>query len=445
MNEHPIKQTPGDWETFDIHTDMAGLPYLKFVFARGFSQYQQLSTTADEELARISAWLFSRGDPPVSQLIPWEVMSWGMLSFAERLSPGLLLRPSHQRADSKGQFPGEASASTTAPNSPADGAIDGDRFAIKPGTFWKGSGGAKTWWWQLRFPEPRPVGAILQVHGDQPSILSGAPSRYRWQSSLDGRNWQDLHQTEVRNERRLFRVHRLVNAYRATYLRLMIDECVGEAPSLREVEIYADPSAKIEFGDWIIAVSTATQDRRLPGFAAGFERLVRECPGWENVLLQNVWLGDVDESFVAAEPYPLCALLSGNTLEWCQQPREPWRGIQEVLQRRNLPIWAACGGAQALAILQETGVDKPWDCPRCRDPKAPKSPVYSHLGHTGPAKCGDYTKNVWERGNSRSGSSLEIPCSRGSPTSSRSWRATWARWPTCRRAGSGWQPRAPAP
>ena len=94
MNEHPIKQAPGDWETFDIHTDMAGLPYLKFIFAREFPQYRQLSTTADQDLARISDWLFSRGDPPVSQLIPWEVMSWGMLSFAERLSPGVLFRSS---------------------------------------------------------------------------------------------------------------------------------------------------------------------------------------------------------------------------------------------------------------------------------------------------------------------------------------------------------------
>ena len=212
MNEHPIKQAPGDWETFDIHTDMAGLPYLKFIFAREFSQYRQLSTTADEDLARISAWLFSRGDPPVSQLIPWEVMSWGMLSLAERLSPGFLARLV-QPADSKGQFPGVASASTTAPNSSADGAIDGDRFGLRPGTFWKGADGAKTWWWQLRFAEPRPVGAILQVHGDQPSILSGAPSRYRWQSSLDGRTWQDLQQTESPPPGRHPPANAMVNAY----------------------------------------------------------------------------------------------------------------------------------------------------------------------------------------------------------------------------------------
>jgi len=80
----------------------------------------------------------------------------------------------------------EASASTTAPNSSAGGAIDGDRFAIKPGTFWRGAGEAKTWWRQLSFAEPRPVGAVLQVHGDQPSVLSNAPSRYRWQRQHTG-------------------------------------------------------------------------------------------------------------------------------------------------------------------------------------------------------------------------------------------------------------------
>jgi len=229
-------------------------------------------------------------------------------------------------------------------------------------------------------------------------MLSGAPKHYCWQWSRDGRSWENLQSTVVRNERRLFRVHRLPEACRITHLRLAIDQCLGDAPSLREAEFYADPSARIDFGDWIIAVSTAVQNRSLPGFAAGFERLVRDCPGWENVPLQHIWLGDMDESFVAAEPYPLCALLSGNTLEWCQQAQGPWRGTQEVLKNRNLPIWAACGGAQALAILQETGVDKPWDCPRCRDPKNPKSPVYSHIGHTGPAKCGDYSRNVSERG-----------------------------------------------
>jgi hypothetical protein len=61
----------------------------------------------------------------------------------------------------------------------------------------------------------------------------------------------------------------------------------------------------------------------------------------------------MDESFVAAEPRPLCAFLSGNFKDWCEVSREPWRGIQEVLKHRNLPMWASCGGAQGLAILED--------------------------------------------------------------------------------------------
>ena len=38
---------------------------------------RQAVNTGDEDLARISNWLFSRGDPPISRLIPWEVMLWG--------------------------------------------------------------------------------------------------------------------------------------------------------------------------------------------------------------------------------------------------------------------------------------------------------------------------------------------------------------------------------
>ena len=38
--------------------------------------------------------LLARDDPNVSRLMVWEVMTWGMLSHAERLAPGALLRGS---------------------------------------------------------------------------------------------------------------------------------------------------------------------------------------------------------------------------------------------------------------------------------------------------------------------------------------------------------------
>ncbi len=324
--------------------------------------------------------------------------STGMRCVVILFAFGLLYAAIRTDALSAASLQFEASASTTAMGSSAGGAVDGYRFSLRADSFWKGACEDKTWWWQVRFPEPRSVGAILQINGDQPSIFSNAPRHYVWQWSQDGQAWHDFKETETKAERRLFRLHRLTQPRQAKYLRIMIYESLGHAPTLREVEVFAEPRAIVECPDWIIAVSTTTDNSALPGDTEAFVNLARQCPGWENLLAQQVWLGDFDESFVSAEPHPLCAFLSGNYLEWCQQAREPWRGVWEVLCNRNLPIWASCGGAQALTILQETGVDKPWDCPRCRDPRNPKLPVYSHIGHTGAAKCGDYSKNIWERG-----------------------------------------------
>ncbi len=292
---------------------------------------------------------------------------------------------------------GVATASSTATGSARTGANEGDRFSVDPQHTWRGVDGAESWWWQVDFPEPRLVGAILQVNGDQPTVLANSPRHYFWQWSADGQLWHDLPETVIRDERRLFRLHRCAEACRAKSLRIVIHQAWDTAPVLREVELYADASA-VRFPDWIIAVSTTTEDRSLPGPAETFVQLARQCDGWQQTPVQVLWLGDFDEAFVAAEPRPLCAMLSGNYLDWCQQAREPWRGVAEVLRQKNLPLWAACGGAQALTILQETGVDRPWDCPRCRDPHDPKLPVYSHIGHTGPSKCGEYSQNVWERG-----------------------------------------------
>jgi hypothetical protein len=61
-------------------------------------------------------------------------------------------------------------------------------------------------------------------------------------------------------------------------------------------------------------------------------------------------------------------------------------------------MWASCGGAQGLAILAETGVDRPWDCPHCRDPLQPGTPIYTHLGHTAQRPCGDYSGCLFELG-----------------------------------------------
>jgi hypothetical protein len=100
MREHPIGQEPvAAYDHFDVHVDMAGLPYLKYVFARKLPAYRDLADQADRDLRFIARWLFHRGDPPVSGLIAWEVLTWGSLSYAERVAPGALFRAS-KRASS---------------------------------------------------------------------------------------------------------------------------------------------------------------------------------------------------------------------------------------------------------------------------------------------------------------------------------------------------------
>jgi rhamnogalacturonyl hydrolase YesR len=83
------------------NVDMAGLPYLMYGFAHQIPSLRKLTTPADGELDYIGKLLLARGGPNVSQLMVWEVMTWGMLSHAERLRPGALLQGSQTRGTNK--------------------------------------------------------------------------------------------------------------------------------------------------------------------------------------------------------------------------------------------------------------------------------------------------------------------------------------------------------
>jgi F5/8 type C domain-containing protein/glutamine amidotransferase class I len=308
----------------------------------------------------------------------------------------LLLALAIGTAGARAEFAADTSASTTAEDSIPSGAVDGDRFATAPAKSWRGKAGAGTWWWQIRWTQPRDVGAILQVVGDSPICLRHAPRTYVWQGSMDGSHWQNLAGTAVANERRTFRVHRLRVAHRVRFLRMKIDAAEGDFPVLREVEFHADPRTVVSFPEWAVVVST-TGSKTVPGAGTEFIRLARGCGQGQAIQAQNIWLGDFNEAFLKIEPYPLCAFLSGNFIDWCQQRREDWRGVQEVLNQGRLPMWAACGGMQGLAILAETGVDRPWDCPQCRT-GTPKLPIYTHIAGSKKVKCGDYSGCIFERG-----------------------------------------------
>ncbi len=273
-------------------------------------------------------------------------------------------------------------------------AMDGDRFTTDRA--WAGEPGTNRWWWQAEFAEPRVVGAILQVHGDHSFVLRHAPTSYAWEGSDDGRAWRPMAGADQRSERRTFRLHRLERAERVRFVRLLVHEASGGFPVMREVEFHG-PGAAVSFPEWVVAVNV-THDGALPGHGQEFIPLARETDA--RLQAQQVWLVNFDDDYLKAEPRPLAAFLSGSFKDWCEVDRAHWRGIQQVLRNRSVPLWASCGGAQGLALVSEHGVEQPWDCPHCRDPRRPLTPLYGHIGHVPGMHlaCGRYGDCTFERG-----------------------------------------------
>src|SRR6185503_1510601 len=111
-----------------------------------------------------------------------------------------------------------AVASSEEPGFPAQAAVD-----IAPGDLWRGKPGEGSWWWQVRYPEVRTMGAIHQILGDGDTVLRSAPRDYVWQVSLDGERWSDVEETRTRGERRMFRLFRFKETRKAQFLRIKID------------------------------------------------------------------------------------------------------------------------------------------------------------------------------------------------------------------------------
>ena len=55
-----------------------------------------LTTPADREIRYIGELLLRDGKPNVSRPMVWEVLTWGMMSYAERHSPGAMHRSSRR-------------------------------------------------------------------------------------------------------------------------------------------------------------------------------------------------------------------------------------------------------------------------------------------------------------------------------------------------------------
>ena len=75
-------------------TYMSGMPYIMYVLARDLPQYRDQAAEADRELRYVAGLLSRDGKPRVTRIQVWELMTWAMMSYAEKVSPGTLFRSS---------------------------------------------------------------------------------------------------------------------------------------------------------------------------------------------------------------------------------------------------------------------------------------------------------------------------------------------------------------
>ena len=84
------RQPAAKW---DYHSQwgskLGGLPFQMLVYARHVPEFRELRPAAEAELAHVSSVLFAGGDPKLSQLA-----AFALISYAEMVRPGALFRPS---------------------------------------------------------------------------------------------------------------------------------------------------------------------------------------------------------------------------------------------------------------------------------------------------------------------------------------------------------------
>ncbi|MDR3677039.1 MAG: hypothetical protein P4N24_16230, partial [Acidobacteriota bacterium] len=78
----------------DSDTYMGGNPFIMFVMARELPQYRDEAVEAERELRYVHDLLYRDGAPTTTRIQVWELMTWAMMSYAEKLSPATLLRSS---------------------------------------------------------------------------------------------------------------------------------------------------------------------------------------------------------------------------------------------------------------------------------------------------------------------------------------------------------------
>ena len=84
---------------------MAGVPYVQLILARELPEYRNQAAIADKEMEIFHGLIeatYGKDPRPVAErkkesirVVNWELTTFSMMSYAEKLYPGMLFRTSH--------------------------------------------------------------------------------------------------------------------------------------------------------------------------------------------------------------------------------------------------------------------------------------------------------------------------------------------------------------
>jgi hypothetical protein len=92
LAENQKSQNPNSRLNYWDNTYMAGMPHLMCMFQRQLPHGKDLQAAVDDELRYVTEVLLGNWSEEAMKLRTWELLTWSMFSYAERLSPGAMFR-----------------------------------------------------------------------------------------------------------------------------------------------------------------------------------------------------------------------------------------------------------------------------------------------------------------------------------------------------------------
>lgn len=250
-------------------------------------------------------------------------------------------------------------------------------------TYWEGAANQPSHWVRFDLGEPRPISRIFLVSGmagwkallpksvewSSESNLDGRLAALVWQSSDDGKSWNDIPQTERKNSvsfREIFQLDK--NPITTRYLRLDIRAWHGRSPRIYDVILYMSGQPLVPHvpkGNYVLVISNVLGFTPEAGAVkTDFGKMIRGleghvAPPWDLEVLELPAHAFSVELLNQMNPRPIAIFLTGSGNRFCQLPLFEFSGEFELTKTTDIPTYGSCAGVQLMAMAYDRTFARP--------------------------------------------------------------------------------------